>query len=660
MTNRPRNEKVGRMPERLRALVVDDEEAYRRFFKRSLERRDFHVRAASNPDEADKILDTEVFDVIVLDILMPGETGVSLLKRIKRRDPFAEIILISGHATVESAIEALRGGATDYIEKPFTDSEQVVATVERAAQRRRAKTGPWDILLISNDPADVPQVANALKPHGVVAVDNGEEALRFLTTRIFHLVLINLDRTDASAIDTMAEVIERYSATPVVALTAAGDDEMAARAIEMGAENFVRKDAIRTDLGQCIVDVLDPNRAVLPAVKAEEVDALMGPAGALRFVSGGESFYRLLINSMAEACFVVDRTGIVTFSNEALEHLCGLSKDKILGWKGQDLFSDESRKRIEKMFDGLLHEKGPGTYGAELELKTSAGEKIPVLLRGTTLHAADGAFEASFLIMTDIREQKERERRLKELVTMQNDFVSMTSHELNTPLAVIAGSLSLVTERVFGPLNEQQEKHMAIIERNVARLQRLVRDLLDISRIDSGRLTLQPALADLRSPIMSACQALYVIAQERGIKLVFPSADSPPMKAVVDVDRMEQVVLNLVNNALRFASSRVDVTLAEIRAGNGGEVRIAVEDDGPGIAEADLANLFMKFYRGQKPQQAGKGTGLGLSIVKGLVEAHDGTVSVENRKEGGSRFIVTIPKSPMPDVTKPKIQPVRT
>lgn len=642
------------MPERLRALVVDDEEAYRRFFKRSLERRDFHVRTASNPDEADKILETEVFDIIVLDILMPGETGVSLLKRIKRRDPFAEIILISGHATVESAIEALRGGATDYIEKPFTDSEQVVATVERAAQRRRAKTGPWDILLITSDPSDVPQVAGALRPHGVVAVENGEEAIWFLTTRIFHLILINLDRSDASAIDTLEEIIGRFSATPVIALTAADDDGMAAKAIEMGAEHFVRKDAIRTDLGQCIVDVLDPNRALLPAVKAEEVDALMGPAGALRFVSGGESFYRLLINSMAEACFVIDPKGIVTFSNEALERLCGLSKDKILGWKGQDLFSEESQKRIQKIFDGLLLEKGHGTYGAELELKAASGEKIPVLLRGTSLHAADGSFEASFLILTDIREQKERERRLKELVTMQNDFVSMTSHELNTPLAVIAGSMSLLTERVFGPLNEQQEKHMAIIERNVARLQRLVRDLLDISRIDSGRLTIQPASADLRGPIMSACQSLYVIAQERGITLAFPSADSPSVKAVVDVDRVEQVVLNLVNNALRFASSRVDVTLAELHAGNGREIRIAVEDDGPGIAEADLANLFIKFFRGQKPQQAGKGTGLGLAIVKGLVEAHDGTVTAENRAEGGSRFIVTIPAQPLPGVSKSK------
>ncbi len=638
----------------MRALIVDDEEAYRRFFKRSLERRDFHVQVASNPDEADKILEMEQFDVIVLDILMPGETGVSLLRRIKRKDPFAEIILISGHATVESAIEALRGGATDYIEKPFTDSEQVLATVERGAQRRRAKTGPWDMLLISSDPTDVPLVVNALKPHGVVVVENGEEALQFLTNRIFHLILLNLSRSDVSALDSLSELLERFSATPIVALTAPGDDEMAARAIELGAENFVRKDAIKTDLGQCIVDVLDPNRALLPSIRPEEMDALMGPSGALRFVSGGESFYRLLINSMAEACFVIDASGTITFSNEALEKLCGRGKDKILGWKGHELFSEESRKRIQKIFDGLKNEKGPRTYGAEVELKPSKGEKIPVLLRGTTLHTTDGHYEASFMILTDIREQKERERRLKELMAMQNDFVSMTSHELNTPLAVIAGSLSLLNERVFGELNDQQSKHVTIIERNVARLQRLVKDLLDISRIDSGRLTLQPTLADVRSPIMAACQALYSIAQDRGIQLVFPGADSPPVKAMIDSDRIEQVVLNLVNNALRFAASWVSVKLAETGSGEDAEVRIRVEDDGPGIEETDMANLFTKFYRGQKASQAGKGTGLGLSIVKGLVEAHGGTVAVENRAEGGSRFIVTLPKSPLPGPSRPK------
>ena len=256
------------MAENLRALVVDDEESYRRFFKRSLERRDFHVRVASSPDEADKVLEQEIFDVIVLDILMPGETGVSLLKRIKRKDPFAEIILISGHATVESAIEALRGGATDYIEKPFTDSEQVLATIERAAQRRRARTGPWDILLISTDAAGVSTIVNTLNPHSVLVVENGEEAMAFLTARVFHLVLLDLDRTDVSAPDTLTEVVERFSATPVIALTAAGDDEMAARAIEMGAQNFVRKDAVKTELAQCVVEVLDPNRALLPQVRA--------------------------------------------------------------------------------------------------------------------------------------------------------------------------------------------------------------------------------------------------------------------------------------------------------------------------------------------------------------------------------------------------------
>ena len=86
------------------------------------------------------------------------------------------------------------------------------------------------------------------------------------------------------------------------------------------------------------------------------------------------------------------------------------------------------------------------------------------------------------------------------------------------------------------------------------------------------------------------------------------------------------------------------------------EVRIVVEDDGPGIAAVDLSNLFTKFYRGQKSSQAGKGTGLGLAIVKGLVEAHGGVVSVENRAEGGTRFVVTLPKTPLPEAVKPRKQ----
>ena len=94
--------------------------------------------------------------------------------------------------------------------------------------------------------------------------------------------------------------------------------------------------------------------------------------------------------------------------------------------------------------------------------------------------------------------------------------------------------------------------------------------------------------------------------------------------------------------------------LEESGTGEGAEVRILVEDDGPGIAEADKSQLFTKFFRGEKSAQAGKGTGLGLAIVKGIVEAHDGTVGVENRREGGSRFIVTLPQNPLPGSSKPK------
>lgn len=645
------------MPEKLRALIVDDEEAYRRFFKRSLERRDFYAQVAASPDEADRILDREIFDVVVLDILMPGESGVSLLKRIKRKEPFAEIILISGHATVESAIEALRGGATDYIEKPFTDSEQVLATIERAAQRRRAKTGPWEILLVSGEISVVPVVVNALLPHGVVAVENGDDAIRFLSSRTFHLTIINLDRADASALDSLAEIIQRFPAVPVIVLTDAKDDEMAVRAIEIGAQNFVRKATLKTDLGQCVVEVLDPNRSILMGVRAGELDALMGPAGALRFVAGGENFYRLLINSMAEPCFVMDRNGVVTFSNTALEELTARAKDKILGCQGAELFAEESQKRLQKMQDGIQEEKESRSYGVELELKTSRGDSIPVLLKGTTLYNSDGRYEASFVLMTDIREQKEREQRLKELITMQTDFISMSSHELNTPLAVIAGSLSLLSERVFGDLNDQQAKHLAIAERNVGRLQRLVKDLLDISRIDAGRLSLSCAQSDVRGPIMSACQALYTIAQERSIQLVFPGIDTAPIKAHIDPDRIEQIILNLVNNALRFAATMVEVLVDDVEAPGGDEVRIRVEDDGPGIEDGDMDKLFTKFYRGRKSSQAGKGTGLGLSIVKGLVEAHSGSVTAENRAGGGSRFTVFLPKRPLPEVTKSKKPP---
>ena len=232
----------------------------------------------------------------------------------------------------------------------------------------------------------------------------------------------------------------------------------------------------------------------------------------------------------------------------------------------------------------------------------------------------------------------ERER----LDKMKSDFMFMVTHELNSPIAVAAGAVDLLKGTIDAP-NEKQAKYLGMIHRSAARLQHLTADLVDLMKLEGGRFSLRPQLTDIHEPVRSACQSLAPTAEERGIRLQYPSVDAAPGIVLnIDSDRMEQVITNLVRNAIRFAASKVEVRVVDEER----ECLIWVEDDGPGVDENDLPKLFDKFYRGkQMPDQNKSGSGLGLSIVKGIVESHGGTVQATDRGgRPGANFVVRLPK----------------
>lgn len=233
---------------------------------------------------------------------------------------------------------------------------------------------------------------------------------------------------------------------------------------------------------------------------------------------------------------------------------------------------------------------------------------------------------------------KENEARLRELDDMKNDFISMVNHELTAPIAVIDGAIHSFKDKLFGPFNEKYESYVGMIAQKVSHLSRLANDLMDITKLGAGRFSIEPHPADLRQIVQTACRALQEQTKNSPIRIEFQDTTSEiPVQA--DPQRMEQVVFNILRNALRFAKSKVEVGLEK----SGEECRLVIQDDGPGIDPNDLPKVFDKFYQGKNGRRTGGGSGLGLAIVKGIVESHGGRVSVENRD--GARFSVTLPIS---------------
>lgn len=231
--------------------------------------------------------------------------------------------------------------------------------------------------------------------------------------------------------------------------------------------------------------------------------------------------------------------------------------------------------------------------------------------------------------------------QLHELDRMKDAFLSMVTHELRTPLTVISGLTEMLETGIYGALRPEQAEHIRQISTQAERLRLLVNDLLDLSKLEAGMIELRRAPHAPR-PLAAAVSAqLRGIAAQAGVRL--RNQVSPRLPALnCDGQRVEQVLTNLIANALKFTPSGGQVTITA--TAEQARLRFCVADTGAGIPPEALPRVFDKFFQVQSSTETGnKGTGLGLAIVKHLVELHDGTVSVESEWGRGSRFYFTLP-----------------
>jgi len=240
--------------------------------------------------------------------------------------------------------------------------------------------------------------------------------------------------------------------------------------------------------------------------------------------------------------------------------------------------------------------------------------------------------------------QAESARRAEQANRMKDDFLATLSHELRTPLNAIVGWAHILATHPSDPATT--ERAAATIHRNALAQNQLVSDLLDVSRIITGKLALKTRPVDLASVVGDAIETVSPAAENRHIRLhVMVDPDASPLKG--DPDRLQQVVWNLVSNAVKFAPKGGQVQVRVARVGS--HVEIGVADDGPGIPADLLPRVFERFWQADSSaSRAHGGLGLGLAIVRHLVELHGGTVSAANRAEGsGAVFTVRLPVSAM-------------
>lgn len=259
-----------------------------------------------------------------------------------------------------------------------------------------------------------------------------------------------------------------------------------------------------------------------------------------------------------------------------------------------------------------------------------------------------------FKSLTDTTERlREANERLKELDKLKDEFVSFASHELRTPMTVIKSYIWSLLNAQMGELSEKQKLYLGRTYTSTERLIKLVNDMLNISRIESGRLTIEPSSIDMDKLIDEVVVEMQQRALDLGIILIYENP-SGPLMVMADQSRIKEVLINLIGNSLKFTPKGGTILIAGRNNGQG-FILTSVKDSGLGISSEDMTKLFQKFNmvgNSHFTKNKGQGTGLGLYLSKSLVELHGGKIWVESEGEGkGSTFSFTLPLSKSEVVT---------
>lgn len=263
------------------------------------------------------------------------------------------------------------------------------------------------------------------------------------------------------------------------------------------------------------------------------------------------------------------------------------------------------------------------------------------------------------LIRSVLKEVKSREKitelaselqksnaELKKLDAAKSEFVSIASHQLRAPLTVIKGYISMFLDGTFGQVTQGGKEALGKVAFSAEQLVKLVGDLLNLSRIESGKLRYTLTRTNILSLIQQVAEEFKISFEEKGLKLEIMNSLSKPIYLYVDPDKLREVMINLISNALKYASRKVEIEVEDMGMGtHDSTVRLIVKDDGIGIKAEDLPGIFTKFHRTPEAQKIDpNGMGIGLYFVKRIVEDHGGKVRVDSQGLGkGTSFVVDLP-----------------
>ncbi|MBI1926087.1 PAS domain S-box protein [Candidatus Poribacteria bacterium] len=362
-----------------------------------------------------------------------------------------------------------------------------------------------------------------------------------------------------------------------------------------------------------------------------------------------QQFYtRSLIESNIDALMTTDPLGIITDVNQQMEELTGHSREELIGTPFKNFFTDP--QRAEEGIRLVLREGKVTNY--ELTARSKKGGETVVSYNATTFYDRDNKLQGVFAAARDVTERKRFEQTLQEKnIELENAnlakdrFLASMSHELRTPLNAIIGFTGTLLMKLPGPLNADQEKQLRTIQVSAKHLLSLINDLLDLAKIESGKVELNFEPVGCQSVLQEVCTALRPSAERKGLAF---ELKPPPADLVLQTDRraLSQILLNLTNNAIKFTEKgKVCLEFSQGQENGRMLTRFSVVDTGIGIRQEDQSKLFEAFSQvSSTATRHREGTGLGLHLSQKLATLLGGYITFQSEYGKGSTFTLVIPK----------------
>ncbi len=348
-----------------------------------------------------------------------------------------------------------------------------------------------------------------------------------------------------------------------------------------------------------------------------------------------------ILQSIGDAVFAVNLEGRVSMMNVVAERLTGVEARSALGRKYSEVFRFVHEKDRSKPYPPFVEDAMKIGKATEMTNHTLLirrdGTEIPVADSAAPVRDAKGQISGCVVVFRDVSRERSLDRA-------KDEFISIATHQLKTPLGGMRWGLDLLRGGDAGKLSKMAKETLDDMNSTAQHMIELINELLDVSRIDQGRVINEPKPVDVRAVVFEAVRETTGAATERGVKVGVQLPEGlPPL--VVDPKRFREVVQNLISNAIKYnrPNGRVDVKASS----DGKKLTFSVSDTGIGVPEEDKARLFAKFYRASNAKKE-EGTGLGLYVVKSFVESWGGTVTVDSEMGKGTTFTLVIPLAPAP------------